>query len=111
MSNSSAVGPFRAQTALNLVDLAKWPASFTYDALVRLSKANVDSSTVAAGQATCACLNLSVRAQQEIALRLKSLPARALYGRIAWFGFGLRHVLEDLADHDHGTTCIALCDA
>ena len=109
MSSSSTTGGLRTGASLDLVNLAKWPASFTYDALVRLSKANVESSTVAAAQATCACFDLSARAQQEFAARLKSLPVMALYGGIAWFGFGLRHVLEDVADRDHGTTCLALC--
>lgn len=100
---------FRQQGTMDWVALAQKPVQFSFSVLARYSKAGIDPLTVAAGQATCTSLKIPWKVQQEILERMSKLPCMALYGKVAWFGFGLKHALLDLTDRDGGLECLTLC--
>ncbi|MCJ1361017.1 hypothetical protein MMC16_000113 [Acarospora aff. strigata] len=102
-------GGFSQQGQLDWVALAKAPVTFTFEALARYSKAGVDSLTVVGGQAICSSFNLPPNVQHNVLDILEKLPRLSLYGKVAWFGFGLHHVLQDLTERDGGVACLALC--
>lgn len=89
--------------------LAQKPVQFSFNVLARYSKAGIDPLTVTAGQAACTSLQIPWKTQQEILERMSKLPCLALYGNVAWFGFGLKHALFDLTDRDGGLECLTLC--
>lgn len=100
---------FRQQGTMDWVALAQKPVQFSFNVLARYSKAGIDPLTVAAGQAACTSLQIPWKTQQEILERMSTLPCLALYGNMAWFGFGLKHALFDLTDRDGGLECLTLC--
>lgn len=100
---------FRQQGTMDWVAFAQAPVQFSFNVLARYSKAGIDPLTVAAGQAACTSLQIPWKAQEEILERMSKLPCMALYGGVAWFGFGLRHALLDLTDRDGGLACLTLC--
>lgn len=100
---------FRQQGTMDWVALAQKPVQFSFNVLARYSKAGIDPLTVAAGQAACSSLQIPWKTQQEILERMSKLPCLALYGNVAWFGFGLKHALCDLTDRDGGLECLTIC--
>ena len=100
---------FKQQGTIDWVALAKVPVTFSVEVLARLSKAGIDPFTVVAGQAVCSSFILPPRVHSEVVDHLSKLRRVSLYGKVAWFGFGLRHVLYDLVEKDEGVACLALC--
>ena len=100
---------FRQQGTMDWVALTQKPVQFSFNVLARYSKAGIDPLTVAAGQAACTSLKIPWQVQEEMLERMSKLPSVALYGNVAWFGFGLKHALFDLIDRDGGLECLTLC--
>jgi hypothetical protein len=100
---------FQQQGTTDWVALAQKPVEFSFNVLARYSKAGIDPLTVAAGQAACTSLKIPWKTQQEVLERMSKLPCVAMYGQVAWFGFGLKHALHDLTDRDGGLQCLTLC--
>lgn len=100
---------FTHQGTVDWVALARAPVTVSFDILARCSKAGVDASTVHAGQVIGSFFIIPQKAQQEVIDHLRRLSSVALYGNVAWLGFGLRHVLYDLLAKDGGISFLALC--
>ncbi|KAF2266540.1 putative ankyrin repeat-containing protein [Lojkania enalia] len=79
------------------VSLLKTPITFGLGVLLRLSKAGLDASTVAFGR------------QKRIHDAFSHLDSFSSYGKLIWFGFGIKPIINDLADTEAGMTCVALC--
>lgn len=109
LTTTGDVSRFRQQGTTDWVALAKAPVQFSFEVLARYSKAGIDPLTVAAGQAACTVLQIPWKVRQQTLERLSKLPRVALYGNVAWFGFGLKHVLMDLVDRNGGFECLTLC--
>ena len=77
--------------------------------LNRLSKAGIDVLTVVVGRATCSTFTIEAPVQQKIMRTLNELPSFNLFGQAIYIGFGLKHVLIDLAETEQGLACVALC--
>jgi hypothetical protein len=61
------------------------------------------------GQAVCKSFNLPLEVKKKILERIDKLSQVSMYGNIVRFGFGLQHILQDIAEGDSGISCIALC--
>ena len=88
------------QGTVDWVALANTPVTFFIDVLARFSKAGIDPFTVATGQAAFSSIILPWKVQRDVLDHLSKLPCVSLYGKVAWFGFGLSHVLYDLIDKE-----------
>ena len=106
---ASSSDGFTQTGTVNWVDLSSKTVEFALGALSRYSKAGIDPATVAMGQAVCKSFNLPLEVKKKILERIDKLPQVSMYGSIARFGFGLQHILQDLAERDSGISCIALC--
>lgn len=85
--------------------------SFTIDVLSRLSRAGVDPITFEVGRVVCRDLTLGPLAQKPVYEALSTLQSFSSYGKVIWFGFGVRNVVHDLASTEQGMTCVAICAA
>lgn len=109
LAPQSSPPSFAQQGTLDWVSLAKAPVTFTFESMARYSKAGVDTTTVVAGRAICSSFLLPPHVEKDILDTVEKLPRIALYGKVAWFGFGLKHVLQDLMERQGGIACVALC--
>ncbi|KAI9883797.1 MAG: hypothetical protein M1823_004429 [Watsoniomyces obsoletus] len=100
---------FSNQGTLDWLTLAKTPVNISLDVLSRYSKAGVDPSSVMAGQIVCSFIVMTPKTEKQVLQHLTKLPQVAMYGKVAKFGFGLQHVLEDLVQLNGGVSCLALC--
>ena len=102
-------GNFQQSGQLDWVSLSKSTFTFGLDVLVRLSKAELHPATIAVGLIACNRFVIDPKAQKRIHDALSSLKSFSSYGKLVWFGFGIRPVIKDLADTEHGMACVALC--
>ncbi|KAH0566344.1 hypothetical protein GP486_000250 [Trichoglossum hirsutum] len=92
---------------LDWVSLSK--STFGLDVLVRLSKAGLDLATVAISLIACNRFVIKAEAQKRICDALSNLKSFSTYGKLVWFGFGIKPAIKDLADTEPGMACVALC--
>lgn len=95
---ASSSDGFKQTGIVNWVDLNSKTVEFGIGVLSRLSKAGIDPATVAVGQAICKAFDMPLDMKRKILERIESLPQVSIYGKVARFGFGLQHVLLDLAE-------------
>ena len=100
---------FVQQGTVDWVALARAPVTFSVDALARYSTAGIDVLTVTTGQRAFSSIALPSTVESNILDQLSKLPCVSFYGKVAWFGFGLRHVLYDLIDKEGGLAYLAIC--
>jgi ankyrin repeat protein len=105
----TARGSFQQTGQLDWVSLSKSTFTFGLDVLVRLSKAELDPATVAIGLITCNRFVIRAEAQKRIYDALSNLKSFSSYGKLVWFGFGIKSTINDLADTEPGMACVALC--
>ena len=89
--------------------IASQTAHFSWGVLNRLSKAGIDTLTVVVGRATCSRFAIQAPVQQKIMATLNKLESFSLFGQAIYVGFGLKHVIADLAETEQGLACVALC--
>ncbi|ERF76459.1 hypothetical protein EPUS_06120 [Endocarpon pusillum Z07020] len=102
-------GNFQQSGQLDWVSLSKSTITFGFDVLVRLSKAELNPATVIIGRIACNRFVIKAEAQKRIYDALSSLKSFSSYGKLVWFGFGIKSTIKDLADTEHGMACVALC--
>ena len=102
-------GNFQQSGQLDWVSLSNSTFTFGLDVLVRLSKAELHPATIAVGLIACNRFVINPKAQKRIYDALSSLKSFSSYGKLIWFGFGIKSVIKDLADTEHGMACVALC--
>lgn len=114
MTDNSSLVPsqsspnFAQQGQFDWVAVARTPVAFTLDVLARYGKAGVDALTVGIARAVCSQFDLKPAAQkrlEESVSKIKTVPS---FGKIAWFGFGLKHIIDDLLETEQGAACVAL---
>lgn len=93
------------------MELSGRSVQFSVAVLARLSKAGIDPFTLQVGRAICTNFSLHPIAQERISDAILALKKFGSYGDIIWFGFGVKHVVTDLAETEEGLTLIALCAA
>lgn len=84
---------------------------FSVAVLARLSKAGIDPFTLQVGRAICTNFSLHPIAQGRISDAILALKKFGSYGDVMWFGFGVKHVVTDLAETEEGLTLVAVCAA
>ena len=102
---------FQQQGTVDWVELSGRSVHFSVAVLARLSKAGIDPFTLQVGRAICTNFSLGPVAQQRISEAIQALRKFGSYGDIIWFGFGVKHVVTDLAETEQGLTLVALCAA
>lgn len=107
----NASASFAQQGSVDWVELSNRSVHFSVAVLARLSKAGVDPLTLQVGKAVCFNLSLESRGQQRISDAILKLKKYSSYGNLIWFGFGVKHIVTDLAESEEGLTLIALCAA
>ncbi|KAF2727762.1 hypothetical protein EJ04DRAFT_397883, partial [Polyplosphaeria fusca] len=100
---------FQQSGQLDWVSLTKSTFSFGLDVLVRLSKAELDPLTIAVSTIIFNRFALNNISQQRIHDALSKLKSFSSYGKLIWFGFGVKSVVKDLAGSEQGMACVALC--
>ena len=116
MSNNStslvpASGGFSQQGSLDWVALGNMQYSASIAVLGRLSKAGIDTLTVAFGQAMCTKIPIGPHGEKVLNEAMRGLGAKSIAGDLIWFGVGIRHILRDLVQTSQGCSLIALCGA
>jgi hypothetical protein len=89
---SAGGGNFAQQGSVDWVALSGSTLSFSIDVLSRFSKAGVEMITVAVGQAMCGSFNIPAAGQKRLQEAIARLKAFSSYGKILWFGFGVKSV-------------------
>ncbi|KAF2192450.1 hypothetical protein K469DRAFT_745887 [Zopfia rhizophila CBS 207.26] len=102
-------GNFEQSGQLDWVSLSKSTFTFGLDVLIRLSKVELDPATVAIGVITCDRFVITAESQKRIYDALYGLKSFSSYGKLMWFGFGIKPIIKDLADSEHGMACVGLC--
>jgi hypothetical protein len=115
MTDSSSLIPsqsspaFAQQGQLDWVAVARTPVAFTLDVLARYGKAGVDALTVGLARAVCSEFDLKPATQKRLEESISKLKTVPSFGKIAWLGFGLKHIIDDLLETEQGAACVALC--
>lgn len=102
---------FQQQGTVDWVELSGRSVQFSVAVLARLSKAGIDPFTLQVGRAICTNFSLHPIAQGRISDAILALKKFGSYGDIIWFGFGVKHVVTDLAETEEGLTLVAVCAA
>lgn len=110
VAQSPASG-FSQQGQVDWVELSGKSVQFSVAVLSRLSRAGIDAYTLHVGRAICLSFALDPIAQERIADAIFKLKKYSSYGDLIWFGFGVKHVVTDLAETEEGLTLVALCAA
>lgn len=100
---------FAQQGSVDWVSLSKSSLTFSVEVLSRFSKAGVEVITVAMGQALCSQFRVPTEGQRRIADAVSKLKAYSSYGKVLYFGFGVKHIVRSLCETEQGITCAALC--
>ena len=95
---------------VNYTDLVSRSASVLEAAAQRVSKADIDTSTIEALTKTCIAFKTPPQKEEMILAKVKSLRSVALYNnKFFRFGLGLTHALTDITQIKGGLVSIALC--
>jgi hypothetical protein len=105
---SQSAFTFAQQGQVDWVAVAQTPVAFTLEVLARYGKAGVDGLTVGIARAVCSQFNLKPAAQKRLDESISKLKTIHSFGKIAWFGFGLKHIIDDLLETEQGAACVAL---
>ena len=83
--------------------------TFSVEMLSRFSKAGVEMITCAMGQAVGSQFNVPPEGEKRVTDAISKLKAYSSYGKVLWFGFGVKHIVRSLCEIKQGTICAALC--
>lgn len=108
---SSPAAGFSQQGQVDWVELSSKSVQFSVAVLSRLSRAGIDAYTLHVSRAICLGFALDPIAQERITDAIFRLKKYSSYGNLIWFGFGVKHVVTDLAETEEGLTVVALCAA
>lgn len=108
---SSPAAGFSQQGQVDWVELSSKSVQFSVAVLSRLSRAGIDTYTLHVSRAICLGFALDPIAQGRIVDAIFRLKKYSSYGNLIWFGFGVKQVVNDLAETEEGLTLVALCAA
>lgn len=108
-AGGTAGGSFSQQGSVDWVALSGSTLSFSVEMLSRFSKAGVEMITVAMGQSLFSKFDLKADGQKRFSDAIAQLKAVSSYGKVLWFGFGVKHIIRTLSETEQGTACAAIC--
>ncbi|RYP24934.1 hypothetical protein DL765_000162 [Monosporascus sp. GIB2] len=92
MSETSPVFPQSGQ--LDWVALARTPMTYSVEVMARLANAAIDPLTVHASLAIFSSISFPPSGQAELTESLSHLKGCSSYGKVLWFGLGVRHIVK-----------------
>ena len=105
-------GPgLQQQGSIDWTKLSSSVVSFTVDFLVRIANGGVEARTICAAQVIFSQLRLGPLGEKRVETACKSLRAFSSLNKVLWFGFGIKHVIRQLAESSEGLNCIAVTAA
>lgn len=102
---------FEQQGTVDWVGLSNSTAQFSVGVLARLSKAGIDVFTLQMSRAICSNFTLTPSVQDSLTDAIQKLKKYGSYGDLVWFGFGIKHIVTELAETEEGLACVSLCAA
>jgi hypothetical protein len=108
-SSGGAAANFQQQGQLDWVALSKSTVQVSIGALSRLSKGGVEAFTICVGKAICNLFAIQPAGQDLIHKSISKLQTFGGYGKVLWFGFGLKSIPEDLVETEQDLALCALC--
>lgn len=100
---------FQQQGSVDWVQLSKSSFTFSIEVLGRLSRAGIETLTVAVGQTICSPFSITGDTQRKIMSAIDRLNVKPSYGDILWFGFGFKSIVGSLLETEQGLVCVAIC--
>ncbi|KAH8894184.1 hypothetical protein GQ53DRAFT_858827, partial [Thozetella sp. PMI_491] len=100
---------FSQQGSLDWVSLSKSSYNFALDLLVRLEHAGLSPATLVVASVASRSLTIKADAQKRLLDALSRLPSFSSYGKLVWFGFGIKPILMNLVEREEGIACVGLC--
>lgn len=95
-----------------MVNMAKIPITATLGALSRYAAGGVNPYTACVGQTICKALfRLKQPGRANMKQALSKLPCCSTLGSALYIGFGIEHLVRNMATTEEGTICLALCAA
>ena len=108
--NGSALN-FQQQGSVDWTRIGSASVNISIDFLARMSRAGVEALTVATAQTVLAKLKLSDAGEERVQTAVGKLSAYSSFNTGLWFGFGVKHVIRELAETREGLNVIAVCSA
>ena len=99
------------QGTIDWTRLGSSMVTFSVEFLVRMSNGGVEGITIHAARAVLSRLKLSSHGEQRVHDAVSKLSAFSSINTALWFGFGVKHVIRQLAESEQGLNCIAVCSA
>ncbi|KAF3937842.1 hypothetical protein ABW19_dt0207289 [Dactylella cylindrospora] len=102
-------GGFSTSGQIDWVTLGGSSVKFTVDVLSRLSKAGIEALTLAASYAIFGQFRISSEGELRVQKSVEKLHPYSTLNNALFLGFGVRHVIRDLAASSEGLAAIAIC--
>lgn len=99
---------FEQQGSVDWVQLSSTTFSATLAVFARLSRGNVEAITVGVCQTIASKFKLSLEGTRKMSRALKELKGVQGMGGLLWMGFGIKHIVHELAATQQGLTSLAL---
>jgi hypothetical protein len=96
---------------LDWVALLRSSVSYPLEVCLRLQNADVQPTTVGVGSFICSSFVFPPKGQSELNDSLSSLKASSSLSKALWFGFGVKHLVKQLAETESGAFLVAICAA
>ncbi|PGH03636.1 hypothetical protein AJ80_08657 [Polytolypa hystricis UAMH7299] len=100
---------FSQQGSVDWVQLSRSSLTMSVEVLARLSRAGVESITIAMCQALCSQFHIPADTQQRINLAISKLGVKSSYNNVLYFGFGVKNIVRSLAETEQGLASVAIC--
>jgi hypothetical protein len=108
-ANHSPLSNFQQQGSVDWVQLSRSSLTLSIEVLGRLSRAGIETITIAMGQALCSSFNIPSDAQHRISSAISKLKVTSSYNSVLWFGFGVKNIVRSLVETEQGIACVAIC--
>ncbi|KAF4960777.1 hypothetical protein FGADI_720 [Fusarium gaditjirri] len=105
---STAVG-FQQQGTVDWTSVLSGSVTFSVDVLSRLSKAGIEAFTLYAARAIFSNVKIGPNGEIRLYRALDKLSAFPSFGKVLWFGFGVKHIIWSMQESTEGLNCLGIC--
>lgn len=102
---------FTSTGSVSWTDLASKTIKFSVDVLSRVAAAGVNPYTIIVGQQLAKKFRLGREGQEHISNAISTLQGAQSWGKLLWFGFGVKSIVHDLGQSDEGCWLLSVCAA
>lgn len=100
---------FPQQGQVDWAALGRNTVEFTVETLLRISKAGVDALTIYAATAVFRHATLASPGEIRLLDALKRVGVFSFRNDALWFGFGVKSMIRNLSETNHGLSCVGIC--